>query len=35
VWNGGVLATFETEANARAAMDCLDDDEVVVLSVRP
>jgi hypothetical protein len=34
VWNGAVLATFENEANAQAALNGLDDDEVVVLAVR-
>jgi hypothetical protein len=33
VWDGAVLATFDDEAAARQAMNGVDDDEVVVLSV--
>jgi len=31
VWDGAVLARFDSEASARAAMSGADDDEVVVL----
>jgi hypothetical protein len=31
VWDGALLATFDHETGARAAMACIDDDEVVLL----
>jgi hypothetical protein len=34
VWNGAVLASFDSESAAREAMTGVDDDEVVVLYVR-
>jgi hypothetical protein len=34
VWDGAVLARFDDEVGARAAMSRLDDDEIVVLHVR-
>jgi hypothetical protein len=33
VWDGAVLARFDDELGARAAMTRLDDDEIVVLHV--
>jgi hypothetical protein len=33
VWDGAVLAAFDDEASARTVLSCVDDDDVVVLSV--
>jgi hypothetical protein len=33
VWNGAVLATFDDEAQARAAISSADDEEIVILHV--
>jgi len=33
VWDGAVLAAFNDELSARAAMTRLDDDEIVILHV--
>jgi hypothetical protein len=33
VWDGAVLAHFDDELSARAAMTWLDDDEIVILHV--
>jgi len=33
LWDGSLLAAFDDEASARAAMSQVDDDEVVVLRV--